>query len=110
MAGFCLAWSIVSLFTYKAHNYATMVVCRLLLGVTEAPFYPGALYLISMFYTRKEIATRMSLFFTANMLASSFSPLIAAGVFSGLDGSMGLAGWKWYVICICHSLLWLLMT
>jgi MFS family permease len=98
MAGFCLAWSIVSLFTYKAHNYATMVVCRLLLGVTEAPFYPGALYLISMFYTRKEIATRMSLFFTANMLASSFSPLIAAGVFSGLDGSMGLAGWKWLFI------------
>jgi hypothetical protein len=48
-----------------------------------------------MFYTRKEVATRMSLFFTANMLASSFSPLIAAGVFSGLDGAMGLAGWRW---------------
>ncbi|KAI9147044.1 Major facilitator-type transporter hxnP [Paramyrothecium foliicola] len=98
MAGFCLAWSIVSLLTYLANSYATMVVCRLLLGVTEAPFYPGALYLISMFYTRKEVATRMSLFFTANMLASSFSPLIAAGVFSGLDGSMGLAGWRWLFI------------
>jgi MFS family permease len=37
MAGFCLAWSIVSLLTYLAHDYATMVVCRFLLGVTEAP-------------------------------------------------------------------------
>lgn len=39
----------------------------------------------------------MSIFFTANMLASSFAPLIAAGVFDGLDGSMGYAGWQWYV-------------
>lgn len=48
-----------------------------------------------MFYTRKEIATRMSLFYTGNMLASSFSGLIAAGIFAGLDGSMGLSGWQW---------------
>ncbi|KAH7353595.1 major facilitator superfamily domain-containing protein [Plectosphaerella cucumerina] len=98
MAGFCLAWSIVSLLTYLAHDYATMVVCRFLLGVTEAPFYPGALYLISMFYTRKEVASRMAMFFTANMLASAFSPLIAAGVFSGLDGARGLRGWQWLFI------------
>jgi fucose permease len=37
MAGFCLAWSVVSLLTYLANSYATMVVCRLLLGITEAP-------------------------------------------------------------------------
>jgi hypothetical protein len=37
----------------------------------------------------------MAMFFTANMLASAFSPLIAAGVFSGLDGARGLRGWQW---------------
>lgn len=95
MAGFCLAWSIVSLLTYMATSFETMLVCRFLLGITEAPFYPGALYMISMFYTRKEVATRMSIFYTGNMLASSFSGLIAAGVFEGLDQVKGLAGWKW---------------
>ncbi|KAF7555293.1 hypothetical protein G7Z17_g2279 [Cylindrodendrum hubeiense] len=98
MAGFCLAWSILSLLTYKASSYESMLVCRFLLGITEAPFYPGALYMISMFYTRKEIATRMSIFYTGNILASSFSGLIAAGVFAGLDGKMGLAGWRWLFI------------
>ncbi|KAK7424131.1 hypothetical protein QQZ08_008737 [Neonectria magnoliae] len=98
MSGFCLAWSILSLLTYKATSYQSMVVCRFLLGVVEAPFYPGALYMISMFYTRKEIATRMSVFYTGNILASSFSGLIAAGVFAGLDGKMGLAGWRWLFI------------
>ena len=40
----------------------------------------------------------MAVFYTGNMLASSFSGLIAAGVFYGLDDVRGLAGWRWYVI------------
>lgn len=97
MAGFCMAWSIVSLLTFKATSFESMVACRFLLGVTEAPFYPGALYMISMFYTRKEIAARMSIFYTGNMMASSFSGLIAAPIFSELHGRSGLSGWQWYV-------------
>lgn len=53
--------------------------------------------MLSMFYTRKEMATRMSIFYTGNMLASAFSGLIAAGIFAGMDGKNGLAGWQWYV-------------
>ncbi|KAB2571368.1 putative mfs transporter protein [Lasiodiplodia theobromae] len=98
MAGFSMAWSIVSLLTYLTHDYKTMLVCRFLLGIVEAPFYPGALYMLSMFYTRKELATRMSIFYTGNMLASAFSGLIAAGIFAGLDGKHGLAGWQWLFI------------
>lgn len=48
-----------------------------------------------MFYTRKEAASRMAIFYTGNMLASSFSGLISAGVFAGLDGVHGWAGWRW---------------
>ena len=51
--------------------------------------------MISSFYTRKETATRMSVFYTGNLLASSFSGLIAAGIFAGLDGKHGLEGWRW---------------
>jgi hypothetical protein len=58
-------------------------------------FYPGALYMLSMFYTRKEIATRMSVFYTGNMAASAFSGLISAPIFSNLGGVRGLAGWQW---------------
>lgn len=63
--------------------------------MTEAPFYSGACYLVSLFYTRKETAARLAVFYTGNLLASTFSGLIAAGVFAGLDGKHGLAGWRW---------------
>ncbi|KAL6705182.1 hypothetical protein ACN47E_007287 [Coniothyrium glycines] len=95
LGGFCMAWSIVCLLTFLANDFGSMLACRFLLGVTEAPFYPGALFLLALFYTKKEIATRMAIFYTGNMIASSFAGLIAAGVFAGLDGVRGLAGWRW---------------
>jgi hypothetical protein len=36
--------------------------------------------------------------YSALILATAFSGLVAAGVFSGLDNAKGLAGWKWLYI------------
>ncbi|KAJ4324615.1 hypothetical protein N0V94_001185 [Neodidymelliopsis sp. IMI 364377] len=98
MAGWMMAWAIVSTLMGIVKDYKGMLACRFILGITEAPFYPGGVYLISMFYTRKESATRMSIFYTGNLLASSFSGLIAAGVFAGMEGKAGLEGWRWLFI------------
>lgn len=54
--------------------------------------------MLSIFYTRKEIATRISILYTGNILATAFAGLIAAGIFAGMDGSAGLAGWRWLFI------------
>lgn len=51
--------------------------------------------MLSIFYTRKEIATRISILYTGNILATAFAGLIAAGVFAGMDDLAGLAGWQW---------------
>lgn len=91
-------WAIVSALTALAHNYTGLLLTRLFLGVTEAPYYPGALYLLSTFYTRKEVATRISILYTGNILATAFAGLIAAGVFNGLDKTRGIAGWQWLFI------------
>ncbi|KAI1346330.1 MFS transporter-like protein [Xylaria sp. FL0043] len=95
LAGWMLAWAIVSTLNCLVKDYHGLLAVRLVLGITEAPFYPGALYLVSLFYTRKETATRLAVFYTGNLLASTFSGLIAAGVFAGLDGVHGLSGWRW---------------
>ena len=36
--------------------------------------------------------------YCAQILATGFSGLIAAGVFAGLDGVNGIAGWRWLFI------------
>jgi MFS family permease len=59
--------------------------------------------MLSIFYTRKEIATRIALLYCAQILATGFSGLIAAGVFQ-MDGIRGLAGWRWLFILLVHPL------
>jgi MFS family permease len=94
--GACMAaWAVVSACTALVKNYTDLVLVRFFLGVAEAPFYPGALYLLSIFYTRKEIATRISILYSGNIFATSFAGLIAAATFASIDGAQGLHGWQW---------------
>ncbi|KAL4794416.1 major facilitator superfamily domain-containing protein [Aspergillus venezuelensis] len=92
------AWAVVSALTALAKDYTGLVLVRFFLGITEAPYYPGALYMLSIFYTRKEIATRISVLYTGNILATAFAGLIAAGVFEGMDDLAGITGWQWLFI------------
>jgi MFS family permease len=93
-----MTWAIVSASTAAVHNYRGMLLVRFFLGVTEAPYYPGALFLLSMFWTRKEIATRVAILYSANIIATATSGLIAAATFATLDGVHGLSGWRWLFI------------
>ncbi|CAN9294915.1 unnamed protein product [Alternaria alternata] len=97
MSTWMFVWAIVSACTALVQNFGGLVACRFFLGITEAPFYPGATYMLSIFYTRKEVATRIALLYCAQILATGFSGLIAAGVFQ-LDGARGIAGWRWLFI------------
>ncbi|CAH0023567.1 unnamed protein product [Clonostachys rhizophaga] len=94
MSSWMLVWAAVSACTALVKNYVGLLVCRFFLGITEAPFYPGATYMLSIFYTRKEVATRIALLYCAQILATGLSGLIAAGVFQ-MDGVKGLSGWRW---------------
>ncbi|KAH7002775.1 major facilitator superfamily domain-containing protein [Fusarium venenatum] len=97
MSGAMCLWAVVSTLTAICHNFKGLLLTRFFLGVTEAPFYPGALYMLSIFYTRKEIATRISILFTANICGTAFAGLIAIGVFK-MSGVAGLSGWRWLFI------------
>ncbi|KAI8689239.1 MFS domain-containing protein [Fusarium keratoplasticum] len=93
MSGAMALWAVVSTLTAIAKDFKGLLLTRFFLGITEAPFYPGALYMLSIFYTRKEIATRISILFTANICGTAFAGLIAIGVFE-MSGVAGLSGWR----------------
>lgn len=93
-----MLWAIVAASEAAVQSYKGLALVRFFLGAVEAPFYPGAVYLLSIFYTRKEIATRVSILYAGNIVAIAFAGLIAAAVFSTLDGTHGIAGWRWLFI------------
>ncbi|KXH65608.1 major facilitator superfamily transporter [Colletotrichum salicis] len=55
-------------------------------------------YVLSCWYTQKEIAFRTAILYSSMLIATAFSGLIAAAVFAHLDGAHGLAGWQWLFI------------
>jgi MFS family permease len=91
-------WSGISAATFACTNAEGLWALQFILGIVEAPLFPGAVFLMSCWYTRREFALRVALLYSGLVLAQAFSGLIAAGVFSGLDGPRGLAGWQWLFI------------
>jgi MFS family permease len=53
LSGFVALWGAVSACTAAADNFTHLMVIRFFLGVTESPYFPGALFLLSSWYTKK---------------------------------------------------------
>jgi MFS family permease len=91
-------WGIISALTAAVQNFAGMVSVRFFLGFIEAAYFPGCLYYLSCWYTRKELGFRTALLYSGSLISGAFSGLIAAGITGNLDGSMGLRAWRWLFI------------
>lgn len=98
LSGCALIWSVVSACTAAANNETSLFVIRFFLGLTEAPLFPGAVFILSAWYTRKELALRITILYSGLVLGQACSGLIAAGVFYGLSNVNGLYGWQWLFI------------
>ncbi|KAK2750709.1 hypothetical protein FQN57_002782 [Myotisia sp. PD_48] len=95
---FTTAWGLVSALTALVTNYGQIVACRFVLGLVEAPFFAGVLFYLSKWYTKQELALRMSIFYSGSLISGAFGNLIAAGILNGLSGARGLAAWQWLYI------------
>lgn len=71
---------------------------RFFLGFVEAPFFPGAIYFLGCWYTKREIGVRMALLICGILLSNAFAGLISAGILSGMGGVGGLEAWRWLFI------------
>ncbi|KAF8448652.1 major facilitator superfamily domain-containing protein [Boletus edulis BED1] len=71
------------------------MACRVFIGLPEAAFYPGAMYLLSRWYTRKELALRSAVFYVGLLISNAFGSLIAAGILANMQGKLGIAAWRW---------------
>ncbi|KAI1853753.1 hypothetical protein JX266_001737 [Neoarthrinium moseri] len=92
-----LAWGLVSTFQNFITNYAGFLTTRLLLGLCESGFIPGALYTMSTWYKKSETSLRVSIFYLGGILAAGVTTLIGAGILT-MGDRYGVAGWRWLFI------------
>lgn len=78
-------------------NYQDLLLTRVLLGIFESGFFPAASYLLTTWYCRFEVQTRLAVFFSAASMAGAFSGLLAFAI-QKMDGAANIAGWRWIFI------------
>ncbi|KAF7553070.1 hypothetical protein G7Z17_g3910 [Cylindrodendrum hubeiense] len=90
----CIAFGLVTLCTAFIKNEAGFYAVRILLGLTEAFQFPGLSYVISRYYRRGEVTTRVSFFMLAAAgLAGGFGGLLASGLLS-LERIGSITSWR----------------
>ncbi|MCJ1304645.1 hypothetical protein MMC08_007458 [Hypocenomyce scalaris] len=93
-----IVWGIISACTAAAQSYGGLVAIRFFLGFVEAAYFPGCLFYLSSWYTRKELGFRTAVLYSGSLISGAFSGLIAAGITNGLNGARGLLAWRWLFI------------
>jgi MFS transporter, ACS family, tartrate transporter len=67
---------------------------RLLLGISEAGFFPGVIYYLTLWFPAPVRARAISRFYISGTISSAVSGALA-GFLLGLNGRLGLSGWQW---------------
>ncbi|TDZ35134.1 putative transporter [Colletotrichum spinosum] len=95
IAAAMLIWGLISTLSGVTTSFGGMVATRFFLGFIEAAFLPGALLILSKWYTRRELTQRNAILFCGNLISNAFSALIGAGVLSNMQGVLGHSAWRW---------------
>ncbi|KAF2396352.1 pantothenate transporter liz1 [Trichodelitschia bisporula] len=93
-----IVWGIISAATGATQSYGGLIACRFFLGFIEAAYFPGVLFYLSAWYTRKELGLRTAMLYSGSLISGAFSGLITAGITSGMDMLHGLRAWRWMFI------------
>jgi MFS family permease len=93
-----IIWGILSGLTGAVQNFAGLAACRFFLGFIEAAYFPGCLFYLSSWYTRKELGLRTAVLYSGSLISGAFGGLITAGITGNMNGLHGLRAWRWVFI------------
>jgi sugar phosphate permease len=94
IARIMITWGVIAtcmMFVQGAHSFYAM---RLLLGISEAGFFPGMILYLSFWFPSGERARAVAKFMTATSIAGVVGAELAR-VLLRLEGKAGLHGWQW---------------
>ena len=97
MGRIMISWGIVATLTAFVWDGASLVVARILLGVGEAGFFPGVVYLLACWFPERDRGRAISVFLLGIVVAAVIGGPIS-GALLELDGVLGLEGWQWLFI------------
>jgi len=94
LARIMFTWGLLAAAMMFVRTPIEFYAVRLLLGISEAGFFPGVIYYLTLWFPAKMRARAVSRFYVALPLSNVVMGSVA-GWLMGLQGKLGLAGWQW---------------
>ncbi|PIA14559.1 MFS general substrate transporter [Coemansia reversa NRRL 1564] len=88
-----VVWGLINMCMAFAKNRTDFILCRLFLGAAESGAAPGALMLITLWYPRRMVTSRVALFYSAFAAGAIIGGPIASGIMK-IDNPR-FRGWEW---------------
>ncbi|CAK3967580.1 related to tartrate transporter [Lecanosticta acicola] len=91
------SWGIFTIGFSGVQTYAQVVILRFFIGVFEAGFFPGIVYITCFWYPVEQRSVRIAFVLASATAAGAFGGCIAYGV-GYLNGRAGVEGFRWLFI------------
>ncbi|MFB9926648.1 MFS transporter [Amycolatopsis halotolerans] len=95
LARIMATWGVMTVVTLFVHNEIMFYAARFLLGVAEAGFFPGALYLLSLWFPSSRRTRMTAVFFIGIPVSGALGSVMSGWIMHSLGGVGGLADWQW---------------
>jgi MFS family permease len=89
-----ISWGIVTILLAYTRNEMMFYILRFALGAAEAGFFPGVLYLLTIWVPFSHRSRMVGWFMMASVVANAIGAPINGSLLD-LDGTLGLRGWEW---------------
>jgi MFS transporter, ACS family, tartrate transporter len=99
IARIMITWGLFSGATAFVTGATSFAGVRFFLGVCEAGFFPGMILYFTYWFPARYRGRVVGWFMTAIPVAIFLGGPISTSVLVGLDGLLGLAGWRWLFLC-----------
>jgi MFS family permease len=99
LARIMVSWGIVSLLFTFVQNVEGLYALRVILGIAEAGFFPGAILFLSLWVPARYRSKVLALFYVAQPLTTVIGAPLAGALISA-DGILGLEGWRFMFLCV----------
>jgi sugar phosphate permease len=98
LARIMVSWGIAAAGTAFATGPVSFSVFRVITGACEAGFYPGVIYYLATWFPAAVRGRVFGWFIVANPISSVISAPVSTALLH-MDGTLGVAGWRWLLIC-----------
>jgi ACS family tartrate transporter-like MFS transporter len=95
IARIMITWGVISASMMFVTSWYGFYLCRFLLGLAEAGFFPGMILYLTYWFPAAERARAVARFMTASSVALVLGSPLSGAILRGMDGWAGLRGWQW---------------